>query len=118
MQAEAKKAGWPWCFSKGQDNFLPLSEFIDKEKVPDPYALTLSLEVDGKPRQHDSTGQMIFRIDELIEYCSSMVTLHQGDIICTGTPEGVGPVQPGNRVLATLAGKDQVLAKLDFTIAK
>ena len=48
LQNEAKKAGFPWCLAKGQDSFLPVSQFVEKEKVADPYKLTISLSVNGK----------------------------------------------------------------------
>jgi len=63
---------------------------VTKDEVPDPHALGMWLEVDGKRYQNGNSGNMIFRIPLLISYLSNMMSLHPGDVISTGTPAGVG----------------------------
>ncbi|KAL4473843.1 hypothetical protein ABPG74_022707 [Tetrahymena malaccensis] len=114
LQAAAKKAGFPWDLSKGQDKFLPISSFIPKEKVQDPYNLTLHLRINGKTIQKDNTGIMHFKIKDQIEYASKFMTLYPGDLFLTGTPDGVGPIKHGDHVVAELLEGDKVLAQIDF----
>ena len=102
IQAEAKKMGLPWSVAKGFDTSAPVSHFVQKASVPDPHSLTLSLKVNGRIRQKSTTARMIFRIDEIISYVSSLFTLERGDLIFTGTPEGVGPVTSGDMLEAEL----------------
>ncbi|HOC89468.1 MAG TPA: fumarylacetoacetate hydrolase family protein, partial [bacterium] len=65
--------------------------------------LTLELKVDGEVRQKGSTADMVYGIPELIAYISRFMTLEPGDLLLTGTPEGVGPILPGNRIEGTIA---------------
>ena len=102
VQAEAKKKGLPWSVAKGFDTSAPVSAIMDKRFVPDPHALKLSLKVNGVLRQCSSTAHMIFRIDFIVAYLSSIFTLEAGDLIFTGTPEGVGQVIPGDEMEASL----------------
>lgn len=102
VQDEAKSKGLPWTTAKGFDTFLPVSRFIDRSIVPDPHDVELWLDVDRKSRQRDSTGLMLFRIPRLLGEISRVMTLHPGDIVCTGTPKGVGEVKPGQRMTAGL----------------
>lgn len=103
-QSEAKKAGNPWAVSKGFDTSAPLSPFIAASSVADPHELEITLTVNGAVRQHSSTQHMIFRVDVLIAYLSTIFTLSEGDIIYTGTPEGVSQVLPGDVLEATIPG--------------
>lgn len=103
-QGEAKKAGNPWTVSKGFDTSAPLSPFVTAASVADPHDLTITLTVNGTIRQHSSTKHMIFRIDVLIAYLSSIFTLEEGDIIYTGTPEGVAQVVAGDVLEAAIPG--------------
>ncbi len=102
VQAEAKAKGLPWAVAKGFDTSAPVSPFARPESVPDPHNLLITLEVNGKVRQRANTGAMVFRIDHVIAYLSTVFTLEEGDLIFTGTPEGVGPVVPGDRMHAEL----------------
>ena len=104
LQSEAKSKGLPWSVSKGYDGFAPISNIVPVEKVQDPQTLNIRLEVNGEMRQHGNTRQMLFPIAELISRASKIMTLEEGDIIATGTPEGVGPVAPGDKVLACIEG--------------
>jgi len=112
-QQDAAKAGLPWSVSKGADTFTPISEFIPKSEIPDVTNVELWLKVDGVEKQRGNTKDMIFNIPFLISYISSIFTLEEGDIILTGTPEGVGPVLPGQTVTAGITG----LSKFDIQYA-
>jgi 5-carboxymethyl-2-hydroxymuconate isomerase len=102
VQREARNAGQPWTVAKGFDTSAPLSEFVPRTSIPDPHSLSIRLSVNGKERQHANTNEMIFRIDEVISYLSSIFTLERGDLIYTGTPEGVGTVIRGDILRAEI----------------
>ena len=104
IQARAKKAGKPWSISKGYDTFAPISDIIPKEGVEDPHDLDIWLKVNGEFRQRSSTRSLLFSIGDLIEYVSGIMTLEPGDIIATGTPEGVSPIVAGDVVEAGIDG--------------
>jgi 2,4-didehydro-3-deoxy-L-rhamnonate hydrolase len=83
--------GGTWDKGKGFDTFGPIGPWlVTADAVPDPHALGLWLEVDGRRYQHGSTANMIFRVPKLISYLSGIMSLKPGDIISTGTPAGVG----------------------------
>ncbi len=103
VQAEAKKKGLPWSVAKGFDTSAPLSPFVEPQEIPDPHNLDISLKVNGILRQHSNTRHMLFRIEDMISYISTVFTLEPGDMIFTGTPEGVGQVMPGDILQAELA---------------
>jgi 2-keto-4-pentenoate hydratase/2-oxohepta-3-ene-1,7-dioic acid hydratase in catechol pathway len=73
-----------------------------KDEVPDPNNLRLSLQVNGETRQDSTTAQMVYNVHKLIEYATSMYTLYPGDLIFSGTPEGVGPVKAGDVITAEI----------------
>ncbi|MGB2958862.1 MAG: fumarylacetoacetate hydrolase family protein [Bacteroidota bacterium] len=102
VQAEAKKRGLPWSVAKGFDTSAPVSSFVERQKIADPHNLTLRLEVNGTLRQRSNTRNMIFGVDDIISYLSTVFTLETGDLVFTGTPEGVGPVHSGDVLEATL----------------
>ena len=104
--------GGTWDKGKGCDTFGPTGPWlVTSDEIPDPHALHLWLDVDGKRYQNGNTANMIFRVPQLIAYLSTMMSLHPGDIISTGTPAGVGlgqrpPVylRPGNVVRLGIEG--------------
>jgi len=98
LQATAKKKGLPWTISKGIDTFSPISDSCSVENVEDLQDLDIELRVNGVTRQRGSTSEMIFSVAELVAYISRWMKLEEGDIIATGTPEGVGPIQPGDLI--------------------
>jgi 2-keto-4-pentenoate hydratase/2-oxohepta-3-ene-1,7-dioic acid hydratase in catechol pathway len=102
IQFVAKKNGWPWAIAKGFDTFAPLSDAVKKEKVPNPLNLTLSLKINGEVRQHANTNQMIYSLERIISFISQVMTLEPGDLILTGTPEGVGEIKEGDLLEAQL----------------
>ncbi|CAN6599181.1 hypothetical protein TRVA0_001S06898 [Trichomonascus vanleenenianus] len=117
VQDEAKKKGLPWSIGKGFDTFLPISQFIPKERIPDPHNVHLELKVNGSVRQSDNSNLMVFRIPQILSTMSSIMTLQKGDVILTGTPKGVGPLVPGDKVEGTLSVGGQIIeeAGLNFT---
>lgn len=103
VQEEAKKKGLPWTLAKGFDTSAPLSEFVPIHRVANPDSLFLQLSVNGTTRQHSGTNDMIFSVPRLIAYISQFITLEQGDIIYTGTPQGVAQVKSGDSLEASLS---------------
>jgi len=103
IQSQAKKQGLPWTISKGFDTFAPLSTVIDSEQVKHPNALAFSLRVNDVLKQQGNTCDLLWSIEEIISYISQIMTLEPGDIILTGTPEGVGEIHPGDTLVADLA---------------
>lgn len=112
LQAEAKKKGLPWSVAKGFDTFAPLGPFVKARTVSDPQNLIFELRVNGEIRQKAYTRDMIFSVAFLVSYCSSIFTLMPGDLIYTGTPEGVGPVQDGDLLEAHCADIPELRVKV------
>jgi 2-keto-4-pentenoate hydratase/2-oxohepta-3-ene-1,7-dioic acid hydratase in catechol pathway len=97
-----KKEG-QWTRAKGWDTFCPAGPFISDEVDP-AAGLTLETRVNGELRQHGSTADFIFSIPELLAYITAAITLEPGDLVLTGTPAGVGPLAPGDRVDVSIVG--------------
>ncbi|PPQ89443.1 hypothetical protein CVT25_012822 [Psilocybe cyanescens] len=115
LQDKVRKAGLPWSAAKGFDTFTPVGQFLPKETVKDAHDLRVSLKINGVTKQDGTTADMIFRIPRLIEHVSSIMSLEEGDVILTGTPSGVGPVVPGDKVECALTEADgKALLSLDF----
>jgi 2-keto-4-pentenoate hydratase/2-oxohepta-3-ene-1,7-dioic acid hydratase in catechol pathway len=88
-------------FRKSVDTYSVLAPWlVTRDEVPDPNDLELWLTVNGEPRQRSRTSRMVYNVARLIEYATSFYTLHPGDLIFSGTPEGVGPVKPGDEIRA------------------
>lgn len=104
IQQAAKDKRHPWSVAKGFDTFAPLGPRVPAADVRDPQQLTIELTVNGETRQHGATSDMIFPVAQLIAYCSRIFTLMPGDLLYTGTPEGVGPVAAGDELEATVTG--------------
>ena len=102
IQSIAKKNGWPWGISKGFDTFAPISKVVLKDKVKNPHNLDISLRVNDELRQSSNTKYMIFTIPEIIEFISNIMTLEPGDLIMTGTPEGVAEIKKSDMLEAKL----------------
>ena len=103
LQLDAKKNGWPWSVAKGYDTFCPISDFIEKEKI-NPSDTRLWLKVDEEMKQNGNIKDMVFNVPFLISYISNIFTLEGGDVILTGTPSGVGPVNRGQTITAGIEG--------------
>jgi len=102
IQQKAKSEGLPWTIAKGFDTFCPISNAVPKEKVSDANKLPLILKVNGVTRQFSNTGNMRYPVEKIVSFVSEIMTLERGDLILTGTPEGVGPINPGDTVEAEL----------------
>ena len=109
LQARLRAEGSPWEISKGFDGSAVVGDFIPvDEAAGNLQDLHFSLRIDGKEVQRGHTADMIFPVDEMIAYISRFYTLRMGDLLFTGTPEGVGPVAIGNRLQGYL-GERQLL---------
>lgn len=103
-QARFKAAGQPWELSKGFDQSAPMGLVTRAcEWLPSPET-TIELRVNGQPRQRGTLGDMIWPVPELLEELSGSLTLNTGDVILTGTPAGVGPIERGDLVEARVQG--------------
>ncbi len=98
LQQIAKEKGLPWDLAKGFNGSAPISEFIPLSQIKDISRLNFSLQLNGILKQSGNTQNMLYTIEQIIAYISCFITLKKGDIIFTGTPEGVGPIQTGDRL--------------------
>lgn len=98
LQDKAKAKGLPWDLAKGFNGSAPVSKFIDKTEFKNVHNLDFSLTVDGEQKQVGNTSLMLFNFEEIISYISKFIMLKKGDIIFTGTPKGVGPIEIGNKL--------------------
>ncbi len=90
-------------FRKSPDTYSVLGPWlVTADEIPDPGSLDLQISVNGEQRQKSNTRYLILGVPELIELASSFYTLYPGDVIYTGTPEGVSPIEPGDRIVATI----------------
>jgi fumarylpyruvate hydrolase len=105
LQAEAKKAGRPWDMGKGFDHSAPIGALATG--VP-PASGAISLTVDGKVRQRGDLQDMIWSVAEIIAALSTYIEVAAGDLIFTGTPSGVGPIQRGETVRGIIAGVEPI----------
>ncbi len=112
VQTAAKAKGNPWAIAKGFDHAACLSSFIYAKDLPNPSQCHFSMKQNNLLKQSGDTALMLFDIPHLISYLSEIFTLSAGDLIFTGTPEGVGKLNPGDILDLELAG--QVSAR--FTI--
>ncbi|MDR0778396.1 MAG: fumarylacetoacetate hydrolase family protein [Methanomassiliicoccaceae archaeon] len=104
MQTKARAVGNPWCIAKGMDTFGPMSSPVPISSVKNVQDLDIELSVNGTIRQKGNTSMMIFPVDELIAYVSRFMTIEEGDIMATGTPEGIGPLVKGDTVVVKING--------------
>lgn len=112
VSARDNRRAGQWIVSKGMDSFAPMGPcIVTADEIPDPQALDLWLTVNGVEKQRSNTANMLFKVDELIADISRVITLEPGDIIATGTPEGVGAgrtpqewMWPGDTVVACVEG--------------
>jgi len=90
-------------FRKSPDSYCVLGPWlVTADEVPDPGSLEIEISVNGETRQKANTRDLILGVPALIEWASSFYTLHPGDVLLTGTPQGVGPVRPGDTMQASL----------------
>jgi fumarylpyruvate hydrolase len=114
LQAEAKKKGRPWDVAKNVEQSAPIGLIHPAADAPDMSLGGITLTQNGVLKQAGDLSDMIWSVPEVIAYISRFYTLEAGDLIYTGTPEGVGPVRPGDRVSVMIAG----LSDLNVTIGE
>ena len=107
LQTAAKKAGRPWAQAKGYDSFLPLGAWVPLANR-DLQTLRLRASVNGQLRQDGATKDMTWPVAELVALASQWTTLRPGDVLLTGTPDGVGPLVAGDKVEAEVVGVAKV----------
>jgi len=101
-------------FRKSVDGYAVLGPWmVTADELPDPDAVPISIEVNGEVRQKSNTSQLIYNCRRLIEFASAFYTLYPGDLVYTGTPEGVGPVTPGDVIVCR---SDPVLGELTIAV--
>lgn len=115
VQKKAKDSGKPWAVAKGFRTSAPISELIELSEDIDIDDLDLMLMVNEELRQKGNTSSMIMKLPQLISYLSNIFSLRAGDVIFTGTPEGVGPVINGDKIYAELSYKGKKLTSLEVT---
>ncbi len=104
MQAVAKELRRPWDFAKGFDASAPCSALHPVGEVGHPVDVQIALEINGIIKQQGTLQEMIWPVADVISHLSRFVELAPGDLIFSGTPAGVGPLQPGDKVRGVLAG--------------
>ena len=115
-ERDMQRSDGQWTRAKGFDSFCPLGPWIETDLAAlgkDPADLEITCSVDGEQRQSGRTSQLLFGVPTLISHISQVMTLLPGDVVLTGTPSGVGPIAPGQRVEVTIEG----LGTLSNTVA-
>lgn len=112
IQTRHKEKGLPWELAKAFDNSAPVSNFLPKAQFADLYNLSFNLNVNGAARQQGNTKDILFSFETIIAFVSQYITLKKGDLIFTGTPQGVAKVNVGDR----LEGYLQEEKLLDFYV--
>ena len=112
LQASAKKAGRPWDMSKGFDHSAPIGDILPAATIGHPASGLIELKVNGKLRQSSDLSKMIWSVPETIAYLSRQVRLGAGDLIMTGTPEGVAAVVRGDLLEGMIASVGSVRTKI------
>jgi fumarylpyruvate hydrolase len=111
LQNEAKKGGRPWDMGKGFDHSAPMGELVPAKGV-DPSRGKIELKVNGEVRQTSDLSKLIWSVPEVISNLSHLVRLAPGDLIMTGTPEGVAAVQRGDLLEGTVEGVGEVRCRI------
>ena len=111
VQDELKAKGQPWEIAKGFDNSAVLSDFVDLKDF-DKTNILFELHKNGEIVQKGTTKDLIFSFDTVVSYISQFFTLQQGDLIYTGTPEGVGAVKIGDKLEGFLEGKPMFICEI------
>lgn len=105
IQTKHKEKGLPWELAKAFDNSAPISLFTPKSDFEDLYNLNFELKINGESRQVGHTKDLLFSFEKIISFVSQYITLKKGDLIFTGTPQGVGKINKGDKLEAWLEGK-------------
>ena len=113
LQAAAKKAGRPWDMAKGFDQSAPTGQIRPVEEIGHPTEGAVWLRINGEPRQEGDLDQQIWKVPETISFLSTLVALRPGDLIMTGTPKGVGRVEPGDLLEGHIDGVGDLSVSYD-----
>ncbi|RYG08137.1 MAG: FAA hydrolase family protein, partial [Burkholderiales bacterium] len=112
LQGEMKKQGRPWCIGKAYDHSAPIGPITPADKAGDVANAELYLQVNGKDRQRSTVSKLIWNIAETIEHLSAAWELQPGDLIYTGTPEGVAAVVSGDTMVGEVKGLGTLTVKV------
>jgi len=112
VQQELKAKGLPWEKAKAFDGSALVGDWVPKTALPNLDSIAFSLEKNGEIVQRGNSAQMLWKIDDLISYCSTFFTLKIGDILFTGTPAGVGAVAEGDLLTGFLESKEAFSVKI------
>ncbi len=104
LQTKLRQQGYPWDASKGFANACPITSMLSADQVPEPANTELVFSVNGELRQSGNTAQMVYQIPRLLAEAADIFVLEPGDILLTGTPAGVGPLQPGDEYVGVING--------------
>ena len=113
LQNDMKKQGRPWCIGKGFDHSAPIGAITPANQVPAIADAAIRLRVNGQDRQRSTINKLIWNIAETIEQLSMAWTLQPGDLIYTGTPEGVGAVVRGDTLVADIDGLQSLQVRVE-----
>ncbi|MEP7298795.1 MAG: fumarylacetoacetate hydrolase family protein [Burkholderiales bacterium] len=112
LQADAKKLGRPWCIAKGFDESAPIGPIRRATDCKLTADTLIALDVNGKPRQASTLGKLIWSVAEIIEHISKAWALQPGDLIFSGTPEGVAAVEVGDTLSARIDGVGSLVVRI------
>jgi fumarylpyruvate hydrolase len=112
LQAAAKKSGRPWDMSKGFDHSAPIGELVSAARIGHPDKGVIELKVNGAVRQSSDLAKMIWNVPETVAYLSKLVRLEPGDLIFSGTPEGVAAVKKGDVLEGRIDGVGTVRTRI------
>lgn len=112
LQGQCKKAGRPWEIGKAFDHSAPCSELVPASEIGHPENGAVTLKVNGELRQEGDLNQLIWKVPEMISFLSGLFTLSPGDLIFSGTPSGVGPVQRGDVLEGHIEGVGELRTKV------
>jgi 2-keto-4-pentenoate hydratase/2-oxohepta-3-ene-1,7-dioic acid hydratase in catechol pathway len=112
LQKRCKEKGQPWEIAKAFDNSAPIGRFVAKTNFSDIQNINFHLDMNGTTVQQGNTKDMMFTVDQIIAHISRFFTIKTGDLIFTGTPQGIGPVKIGDRLQAYLENE----LVLDFKV--
>jgi fumarylpyruvate hydrolase len=112
LQGEMKKQGRPWCIGKGFDQSAPVGPITPSDQAGDVENAEIHLQVNGKDRQRSNVSKLIWNIGEVIEHVSAAWELQPGDLIYSGTPEGVAAVVSGDTLTGGVAGLEPISVRV------
>ena len=113
LQNYMKKQGRPWCIGKGFDHSAPIGPITPAAQVPGIHTAAIQLQVNGQDRQRSTIAKLIWNVAETIEQLSTAWTLQPGDLIFTGTPEGVGAVVRGDTLVGSIDGLQGIQVRVE-----